>query len=67
MEGDRNKNIFLQGANLFKIEKLEICLARKLMAHIDSCSHEELLKMAKMLLGDIDEVLLFEKELKKPS
>ena len=67
MEGDRNKQIKWGGINLSKLEKLEICLARKLMAHIDSCSHEELLKMAKMFLGEISEVKLFEEELKNPS
>lgn len=67
MEGNRNKEIKEGGFNLSKREKLEVCLARKLMSHIDTCSHEELLKMAKMFLGEIIEVRLFEETLKNPS
>ena len=67
MEGDRNKQIKWGGCNLSKLEKLEVCLARKLMAHIDACSHNELLKMAKMFLGETAEVRLFEEELKNSS
>lgn len=70
MNGDRNKEIHLHGVNLSRLEKLEISLARKLMNHIDCCSHEELLRIAKLILkNDIEvlEVRLFEEELKNPS
>lgn len=67
MEGDRNKEIKWGGCNLSKIEKLEICVARNIMTHIDGCSIEELLRLAKIVIPDCREVKLLEEELKNPS
>lgn len=67
MEGDRNKEIKWGGCNLSKIEKLEICIARKIMNHIDCCSIEQLLELAKKVIPDCGEIKILEQELKNPS
>jgi len=67
MEGDRNKQIKWGGCNLSKIEKLEICIARRFMNHIDCCSIEDLIRLAKIVIPDCSEIKILEEELKKPS
>jgi hypothetical protein len=63
MKGDRNKEIELGGINLSKAEKLEICLARRLMSHIDTCTPHELVRIFRLILGDCNEAKMLEKEL----
>ncbi len=64
---DRGKDIKWDGANLDPIDRLEVCLANKIFNHIDLCSREELLRIAKLLLDDCSEIRLFEKALNDPS
>jgi hypothetical protein len=63
MIGDRNKEIELGGVNLSKADKLEVCLAHRLMSHIDTCTPHELLRIFRLVLGDCDEARMLEKEL----
>lgn len=63
----RGKHIELQGVNLSKIDKLEICLAKKILDKIDTCSPKELLWIARQVLATCPEMQMLEDELKNPS
>ncbi len=67
MTPDRNKKIELQGCNLTKIEKLEICIARRILEHINGCPIEELIQIAKIVVPECWETRLLEQELKNPT
>ena len=64
MIGDRDKEIELGGVNLSKADRLEICLAQRLMGYIDTCTPHELIRIFRLVLGDCDEARMLEKELK---
>ncbi len=62
--GHRGQDFELSGCKLSKSEKLQICLAKRLVDKIDYCDPFELIKIYEQILGPCKELELLEDELR---